>query len=179
VFARSAPEVFEFTKARRILERALDIYILNRLESPRGTSPVVLRNITATIDCLTQELGLKGKETKTKCAEELCKGLIVLVDPFRIYHALNCPHGQPAGSFDHTTVCHAWQGSTLGAHDKILAAIACKQHATVEKLLSDFSAYVMVTLIRQRLHLCTILAIPLGYGSFSYIQPRRIRYEGL
>jgi hypothetical protein len=130
VFSKSDQDAFKTKEDLRILERGLDIFLLNRLESPRDVNPAVIAKITAMIDWLMTELDLQGKKARGKCAEDLCRGFIIVVKPTDIIHALWCGHTGCRGS-----VCSAWQYSSLSVYDKLLAAIACKEYGMIGKLL--------------------------------------------
>jgi len=162
--------MFIIHKDRRILERGLHIHILNRLESPRRAYRGVLSKIKAMIDWMTEELKLKDKKAQEECAEEICKGQTVLIDPKSLVDALHNDVGAPAL---HKALGVAWQGDTLGVHHKMLAAIACKQYIIVKKLLPDCAADVSFP-SHQRL-LCNTLALALGRTDFSTGSPYTLR----
>ena len=154
VFAKSDKDDFKTTKDRRLLERGLDIFLLNRLDLPRDVDPAVLAKLTGMLDYLVQEVGLQGKDARSSCAEDLCHGLVTVVEPSRIIDAMS----------GRGPVYEAWQTSTLNVHDQLLAAIACEEYAVVKKVLPQSSATDIPTAASR---LCTPLALAVGGRAFK------------
>lgn len=99
--------------------------------------------------------------------------MIVLVNSYDLIKALHYHNNVGAGCIDWTIPC---QGDTLLALHKMLAAIACKQYAIVEKLLPECAADIGFPNAPRLL--CNTLALALHfrtfYRTYSVEDPRSV-----